>query len=193
MAWMSTLTLLPERSSAPTTEKSHARGASMLPVATNQPRARDLTGTTIKGRAWREFVEASALITNRMERRLYSVSGLKMPEYNLLLALTEAEGNRLRMGELAERIVFSPSRLSYQVKSLAQRGLLTRCSDENDKRGMTAELTEKGRQVFTAAAKVHAEHVRQLFHPALDDAEAEDLQAICHQIRQNVELTEDAG
>lgn len=128
-----------------------------------------------------------------MEKRLSAVAGLKMPEYNLLLALTEAEGNQLRMGELAERMVFSPSRLSYQVKSLAKRGLLTRCSDANDKRGMTAELTDKGRQVFTAAAKVHAEHVRQLFHPALDDAEAESLQAVCRQIRQNVESAEQSA
>lgn len=164
----------------------------MLPVATVQRRARDLTGSTIKGRAWREFVETSALITNRLEKRLYAVAGLKMPEYNVLLALTEAAGNRLRMGELAEQIVFSPSRLSYQVKSLAQRGLLTRCSDAEDKRGMTAELTEEGKQAFTAAAKVHAEHVRQLFHPALNDAEAEDLQAICHQIRECVDSADDS-
>ncbi|NLS10970.1 MarR family transcriptional regulator [Nesterenkonia sp. MY13] len=126
-----------------------------------------------------------------MEKRLHAVTGLKLADYNLLLLLTEAEDHQLRMGELAERMVFSPSRLSYQVKSLARRGLIERCIDENDKRGMTARLTDEGRKVFAAASKVHAQHIKQLFHPALDDAQAADLEQICEQIHQTVEQSED--
>lgn len=155
-----------------------------------QTRGRDLTGYSPKARAWRSFVETSALITDRLEKRLYAVTGLRLTEYNLLLALTEAENNQLRMGELAEQMVFSPSRLSYQVKALAKRGLLTRCADEHDKRGMTAQLTEEGGRVFAAAAAVHAQHVKRLFHPGLDDAQAAQLQIICDQIRQVVDQSE---
>lgn len=154
-------------------------------------RERNLTGFSPKARAWRAFFETSALISDRMEKRLHAVTGLKLADYNLLLLLTEAEGHQLRMGELAERMVFSPSRLSYQVKSLARRGLIERCIDENDKRGMTARLTDEGRKVFAAASKVHAQHIKQLFHPALDDAQAADLEQICEQIHQTVEQSED--
>ncbi len=162
-----------------------------MKVTTEQTRDRDLTGFSPKARAWRAFLETSALITDRMEKRLHAVTGLKLAEYNLLLLLAEAEDNRLRMGELAERMVFSPSRLSYQVKALAKRGLLSRCIDENDKRGMTAQLTEEGKKVFSAASRVHAQHIKQLFHPALDDAQALQLQAICEQIHHTVDQAEE--
>lgn len=145
-------------------------------------RERDLTGFSPKARAWRAFFETSALISDRMEKRLHAVTGLKLAEYNILLLLAEAEEHQLRMGQLAEQMVFSPSRLSYQVKSLASRGLIDRCTDENDKRGMTARLTPEGEKVFSAASRVHAQHIKQLFHPALDDAQATELQVICEQI-----------
>src|SRR5699024_8940609 len=124
---------------------------------------------------------------DRMEKRLQATTGLKITDYNLLLVLSEAQDNQLRMGELAEKMVFSPSRLSYQVKSLATQGLLDRFTDESDKRGMTAKLTEEGKKVFTAASRVHAQHIKQLFHPALDEAEAEALETICGQIQRTVQ------
>ncbi|GAA1805581.1 MarR family winged helix-turn-helix transcriptional regulator [Nesterenkonia flava] len=152
----------------------------------SQQRSRDLTGFSPKAKAWRSFFETSAIISDRMEKRLQATTGLKLSDYNLLLILAEAPGKQLRMGELAERMVFSPSRLSYQVKSLAGRGLLERCMDPHDKRGMTACLTEEGSTVFAAASKVHAQHIRQLFHPALDDAQAVQLRQICEAIYHTV-------
>ncbi|WP_022872374.1 MarR family winged helix-turn-helix transcriptional regulator [Nesterenkonia alba] len=152
---------------------------------------RDLTGYSPKAKAWRAFFETSAVISDRMEKRLHTTTGLKLSDYNLLLILTEAEDHQLRMGELAERMVFSPSRLSYQVKSLAARGLIERCIHEQDKRGMTARLTAEGRRVFAAASRVHAEHIRQLFHPALDDEEADVLRRICESIHHTVVTVDD--
>lgn len=154
-------------------------------------RERDLTGFSPKARAWRAFFETSALISDRMEKRLHAVTGLKLAEYNILLLLAEAEEHQLRMGQLAEQMVFSPSRLSYQVKSLANRGLLERCADEKDKRGMTARLSAEGERVFSAASRVHAQHIKQLFHPALDDAQALELRVICEQITRTAEETEE--
>lgn len=158
---------------------------------TSEPssRQRDLTGFSPKAKAWRAFFEASALITDRMEKRLHATTGLKLSDYNVLLLLSEAADHQLRMGELAEKMVFSPSRLSYQVKSLSSRGLIERFTDAQDKRGMTARLTEEGRSVFTAASRVHAQHIRQIFHPALDDDEAEAFEAICQQIQRTAEQT----
>lgn len=153
---------------------------------------RSLTGFSPKAKAWRAFFETSALISDRMEKRLHATTGLKLSDYNLLLLLFEAEGQQLRMGELAEKMVFSPSRLSYQVKALTNRGLITRTTDENDKRVTTAALTDEGRETFTAASRVHAEHIRLLFHPALDNEQAEVLQTICDQILHTVNETEES-
>lgn len=146
----------------------------------------DLTGFSPKAHAWRAFFETSALISDQMEKRLFSTTGLRLSDYNVLLLLAEAEAHQLRMGELAERMVFSPSRLSYQVKALQTRGLLTRFTDPKDRRGMTAQLTEEGVRVFEEARNVHAQHIRQLFHPALDDEQAVVLKQICDQIQETV-------
>ncbi|MCH8564705.1 MarR family transcriptional regulator [Nesterenkonia sp. LB17] len=146
----------------------------------------DLTGFSPKARAWRSFFETSAIISDRMEKRLHSSTGLRLTDYNLMLLLAEAEDNQLRMGELAEGMVFSPSRLSYQVKSLQKRGLIDRFADAEDRRGMTAQLTEEGHRVFEQASRLHATHIKQLFHPALDDAEADTLRQICEQIKDTV-------
>ncbi|TLP75499.1 MarR family transcriptional regulator [Nesterenkonia sphaerica] len=162
----------------------------VTPEPTSSPE-RDLTGVSPKARAWRAFFETSALITDRMEKRLHAVTGLKLAEYNILLLLAEAENHQLRMGQLASRMVFSPSRLSYQVKSLASRGLIDRCADASDKRGMTARLTPEGEKVFSAASRVHARHIKQLFHPAVDDEQAQQLQAICGQIYRTAEQAEE--
>ncbi|GAA1171353.1 MarR family transcriptional regulator [Nesterenkonia xinjiangensis] len=154
------------------------------------PAAQDLTGSSIKARAWRSFVETAATINVKMEKRLHATTGLRLTDYNLLLLLTEATGNQLRMGELAERMVFSPSRLSYQAKSLQARGLISRCADPTDRRGMTATLTEEGRRVFREASAVHAQHIRQIFHDSVDEDEAAALREICRKLLQTTEETE---
>ncbi|MGJ9372269.1 MarR family winged helix-turn-helix transcriptional regulator [Nesterenkonia sp. CF4.4] len=152
----------------------------------------DLTGFSPKARAWRSFFETSAIISDRMEKRLYSSTGLRLSDYNLMLLLAEAEDHQLRMGELAEGMVFSPSRLSYQVKSLQKRGLIDRFADAEDRRGMTAQLTDEGHRVFEEASRLHGTHIRQLFHPALDDAEADTLRQICEQIKDTVAAADQA-
>lgn len=164
-----------------TSEATRARAAE-----DDQRRGHDLTGFSPKARAWRSFFETSAIISDRMEKRLHASTGLRLSDYNLMLLLAEAENHQLRMGELAEGMVFSPSRLSYQVKSLEKRGLIDRFADSEDRRGMTAQLTEEGLHVFEQASRLHATHIRQLFHPALDDAEANTLRLICEQIKHTV-------
>ncbi len=147
---------------------------------------RSLTGHSPKAKAWRSFLEASALITQQMEKRLHAATGLKLADYNLLLTLAEAPQQALRMGELAEHMIFSPSRISYQVKVLSERGLVERFHCSQDKRGMTARLTPAGQEAFAAASKVHAQHIRELFHPALDDAEAEQLRVISENMQRHL-------
>ncbi len=157
----------------PTRDAPHSAGT----------KARDYTGSSPKARAWRSFIETSALLSVHMEKRLQASSGLRLSEYNVLLILAEARHHQMRMGDLAARMIFSPSRVSYQVKTLEERGLLTRSPDPQDRRGTTAELTPLGHRVFREAASQHGEHIRALFHPALDNDQAEALRTICEQIQ----------
>lgn len=120
-------------------------------------------------RAWRAYFEATQMLTEVLERRLKQDCGMSLADYNLLLLLYESPEGRLRLGELASRMVFSPSRITYQVKTLVARGLIDRRPVACDRRGFEAVLTDEGRSAFRRAAIEHARQVDELFLGDLAD------------------------
>lgn len=65
----------------------------------------------------------------------------------ILLPLAEADGQRLRMHELAERSHLTPSGLTRRVDRLEADGLVRRVSCPADRRGSHARLTPLGLDV----------------------------------------------
>lgn len=124
--------------------------------------------TTAKQRAWRLFIENSARIQTELDRRLRA-DGLCLADYQVLLLLYEAPGRRLRMNELSRGLVFSASRLTYQVTALEKRGWIRRETAPEDRRGSYAVLTDDGAAAFEAAAETHGADVDELFFSAIDD------------------------
>src|SRR5688572_4868821 len=94
--------------------------------------------------SWRAFIEGSWALHTRLEDDLRAATGLSMSDYHVMVTLSEAPGHRMRMGELAERMVFSPSRLTYQISSMVKRGLVRKQPCAEDGRGQEAVLTEAG-------------------------------------------------
>jgi DNA-binding MarR family transcriptional regulator len=133
--------------------------------------------TADEARVWRLYFESSLRLETRLNRELRAATGLTLVDYNVLLALTEAPRGCLRMGELAAALVTSPSRVTYQVASMEQRGLVLRHRASDDGRGQTASLTDEGRRVFRAARAAHRRSVRRLF---LDHLEPQDLACLEH-------------
>jgi DNA-binding MarR family transcriptional regulator len=121
--------------------------------------------------AWRAFVESSWALHTRIEDELRAATGLSMSDYHVMVVLSEAAEHRLRMGELADRLVFSPSRCTYQISSMVKRGLVRKQSCADDGRGQEAVLTSAGLAALTAAAPLHLATVRETFIDDLDDAE----------------------
>lgn len=123
---------------------------------------------------WRRYFESSQRLLTRLEDDLRD-TGLSMADYHVLVLLSEAPGQRLRMGELASRLVFSPSRLTYQISSMERRGLVLRQTCPRDRRGSEAVLTAAGLLALREAAPVHLASVRQHFLDDLDETEIECL------------------
>ena len=121
--------------------------------------------------AWRAFIESSWALHTRLEDDLRATTGLSMSDYHVMVVLSEAPAHRIRMGELASRLVFSPSRCTYQITSMAKRGLVRKQSCSDDGRGQEAVLTDAGLAALTAAAPLHLATVRETFIDDLDDAE----------------------
>ena len=126
-------------------------------------------------RAWRTFIESSWALHTHLEDDLRARTGLSMNDYHVMVVLSEAPQHRLRMGELASRLVFSPSRVTYQINSMVKRGLVRKQSCPEDGRGQEAVLTDEGLAALRAAAPLHLETVRRAF---IDHVDADELEVI---------------
>ncbi|HEX6116660.1 MAG TPA: MarR family transcriptional regulator, partial [Solirubrobacterales bacterium] len=68
--------------------------------------------------AWRGFLRAHREVVAHLDEELQRAHDLPLSSYEVLLYLAEAEDGRLRMGELAERLLLSRSGLTRLVDRL---------------------------------------------------------------------------
>lgn len=118
-------------------------------------------------------------MSSRIEQQLQRDAGIPHTYYEILVRLSEAPGNRLRMSELAVATIGSRSRLSHAVNRLEQNGWVKREGIESDRRGQVAILTELGRQKLIDTAPGHVEEVRNSIFDALTAEQVEHLYDVC--------------
>ena len=73
-------------------------------------------------RAWRAFVAVSSVVMAELDADLESTHGLSLGEYAVLVELSEAPDQRLRMTDLAGRLHLSPSGLTRRFDRLGRQG-----------------------------------------------------------------------
>jgi DNA-binding MarR family transcriptional regulator len=134
-------------------------------------------------KVWRTFIESSWALHTRLEDDLRAKTGLSMNDFHVLVTLSEAPGRRLRMGELAGRLVFSPSRITYQINSMVKRGLVRKQPCPEDGRGQEAVLTDEGMAALEYAAPLHLITVRDSFIDQLDPDELEVIGRVFDKVR----------
>jgi DNA-binding MarR family transcriptional regulator len=133
-------------------------------------------------RTWRAFLSADRLIFERIERQLTSEAGLPHAYYEILVRLSEAPGNALRMSQLAESSMSSRSRLSHAVARMEESGWIRRTPSAEDRRGSIAELTPEGMQKLRDIAPGHVGAVRSVLFDLLDRDQQRALREICDTI-----------
>ena len=128
--------------------------------------------------AWRGMLEAHSRVVADLDTDLVRVHGLPLTSYEVLMYLADAPGERLRMGELADRLLLSRSGITRLVDRLVRQGLIARerCSD--DGRGFYALLTDSGRELIAAARPTHLAGVHRHFLDRLTPEEIDALGAI---------------
>ena len=122
-------------------------------------------------RAWKALLSGWALLEREIEGQLKCDAGLSHTQYEVLVRLADAPDGAMRMTELAESLINSKSRLSYQVDQLEKAGLVCRGSVSGDSRGVTAALTGEGRRALEEAAPGHVTLVRDLLIDVLTPAQ----------------------
>ncbi|BCL17896.1 MarR family winged helix-turn-helix transcriptional regulator [Micromonospora sagamiensis] len=119
-------------------------------------------------RAWRAYLQMQNRLTARLGRQLQQDSGLSLADYEVLVALTEADGGRLRPFALQEQLEWEQSRLSHHLSRMQRRGLVDREGCPGDRRGAFVVLTPAGREAIEGAAPGHVAAVREFFLDQFD-------------------------
>lgn len=125
---------------------------------------------------WREFLRMHAIVAATLSRELEDARGLPLAQYDVLVQLAEAPDGRLRMQQLAARVLFSRSGLTRLVDRMADEGLVRRERCADDRRGTFAVLTPAGRRSVRDAAGVHLRGIHEHFARHLTDADVRALQ-----------------
>jgi len=137
-------------------------------------------------RAWIGYRRMHLLLDLRLARDLMAQSGLSGPDYDVLSNLSEADGRRMRLSELAAHMRWSKSRLSHQISRMQERGLVTREECADDGRGCILTLTPKGLAAIHDAAPGHVASVREHMFDQMSDAEIDALAAFTHRIAEKL-------
>lgn len=126
-------------------------------------------------RDWRALVMGTTLLFDRLDSDLSRRHGLSLAEYEILVRLSEREGGRLRMAQLADSVAHSRSRVTHTVKRLEEAGLVQRGKSPEDGRGITCTMTEDGMRLLETMAPTHVCGVREHL---LDLVSPEDFEAV---------------
>jgi len=119
---------------------------------------------------WTRFLRAHSEVNAALERDLIEKHDLKLAWFDVLAQL-DAGGGRLRMTELAERILFSASGLTRLVDRLEKAGLVEREPCADDRRGFWARITPTGSARLADAKRTHFRGLHEHFLDRMSAAE----------------------
>ena len=139
-------------------------------------------------RAWRGWIDASRRIQAAVERQLKDDHGLTADDYEVMVRLSETDGGRLRMSDLAACVANSPSRLSQRIDRMARAGLVRRDRCDDDGRVQYAVLTPDGLARLQAAAPDHVAEVR---HQFIDRLTADEIDLLAEVLPRLAEPVDD--
>ena len=127
--------------------------------------------------AWGALLQVHAAVVPELDQKLAAEVGMPLRFYDVLLELAATPDRRLRMTDLAGRVVLSRTRVSRLVDDMAAAGLVSREQNPQDGRSAYAALTDLGLRRYRQAAPVYVSSIEEYFARCLDDRELEDLAA----------------
>jgi DNA-binding MarR family transcriptional regulator len=126
---------------------------------------------------WRRFLVAHARLERLLDEELHTEHDLTLAEYDALLQLAESPTRRLRMHEIADRVVLSRSGVTRLIDRLVRDGWVERSHCASDARGAEAVLTASGLARLREASRTHLRGISDHFVEAIDPAELDAVDA----------------
>ena len=116
---------------------------------------------------WRAFLNAHARVTRAIGRDLAAAGLPDLGWYDLLWTLYRQPGRSLRVKQLADEVVLSPTAMSRFVDRVEQAGCVRREPDPDDRRALQVTLTDEGVELLRRMWPVYAEGIERHFSAEL--------------------------
>jgi len=136
--------------------------------------------------AWRGFIKTHAQVIERIEQDLSREKRVPLSTYDVLIALFEAPGRKLRLKDLTSKMVLTKSGITRLIDRLEKDGLIVRAKSEEDGRGLYAVLTDEGEAQLRRAWPVYAQGIKRYFASALSEEDVRGVTAAMEAIRRHV-------
>lgn len=131
---------------------------------------------------WRRYLAANAQLVDRLDHELQQQHDMALVDYEILEELTQNPDGRLRMSELAAQVLVSRSRLTYRIDRLADVGFVTREECEDDRRGMWAIISPRGRDAYETARTSHESAIDAWFFDHMSPEEIATCEAVMKRV-----------
>ena len=136
--------------------------------------------------AYGMLIEAHNELHNALQRNLDHEAGVPVGWLSVLIRLARSPDERLRMTVLARDMTMSTSGLTRLIDRMEADGVVKREACSEDRRGLLAVLTDKGRSVLDSTAPCHVADLGRLLDGALDDGELAQLTDLLRRVRNHV-------
>jgi DNA-binding MarR family transcriptional regulator len=134
--------------------------------------------TAEEERVWRRWLTLNARLSATLQKELHHDAGLSMPDFEVLVHLTDSPEGRVRVTDLARLLQWERSRVSHHVTRMESRRLVQRVECAEDGRGAFVVITPQGRAAIEQAAPGHVNTIRRLVFDALNPEEIDALATI---------------
>lgn len=126
---------------------------------------------------WRLYLVSQNLVLKKLEREMQAAHDLSLAEFDVLAHVSAAPDQRLRLGQLAEAVLFTTGGITRLLDRLCDAELLRRERDPADRRVVYAVLTPTGQDLYQRASKSHLRQVVNHFGRQLTADEADAVEA----------------
>ena len=136
---------------------------------------------------WDVWMRAQRLLVRELDRGLQRDCGISKAEFSVLVTLSQAPGQQMRVSDLVDSLGWEKSRVSHQLTRMENRGLVRRTEGGTGGRRTGIGLTAEGREAAQRAIRTHAGNIRRYFFDALAPGQAATIRAWSEQTIDRIE------
>jgi DNA-binding MarR family transcriptional regulator len=133
--------------------------------------------------AWRSLAQTHAAVSGRLQEALAQAELPPLAWFEMLAAIAASEGERMKMGELAEALVITRGGLTKLVDRLVKAGLIERTFCDTDRRVSYATLLPAGSELLAEMVPVVSAELELAFAARLSERQADDLRSTLDAVR----------